>query len=134
MSDQKDILAANARFYSAFAESDLAAMEEIWAREAPVACIHPGWTAIAGRDAVLDSWRAIFDGPAAPRVRAFRPSAHLLGDVAFVTCYEAVGGGLLAATNLFVREGGVWLIAHHHAGPTAEAPPRDAPDGDGMIH
>ncbi len=53
------VLFANEAFYRAFADRDIAAMEEIWASEAPVACIHPGWSPVIGRERVLASWRAI---------------------------------------------------------------------------
>lgn len=113
----EDVLAANQAFYDAFARRDLAAMERIWAREAPVACTHPGWDALHGRADVLESWRAIIEGGGSPEIRCARARAVVLGDVAFVTCQEIVPGGRLIATNVFVREEGRWLIAHHHAGP-----------------
>jgi ketosteroid isomerase-like protein len=126
-----DVLAANQAFYDAFARRDLVAMERIWAREAPVACTHPGWDALHGREDVLESWRAIIEGGGSPDICCVRPRAVVLGDVAFVTCQEVVPGGRLIATNLFVKEDGRWLIAHHHAGPlgAVEAEePRHPPD------
>jgi hypothetical protein len=48
--------------------------------------------------------------------------------MAFVVCVETLSGGRLAATNVFVREGGEWRIVHHHAGPIA--PGRDSGDDD----
>jgi argininosuccinate lyase len=36
--------------------------------------------------------------------------------VALVLCEEELEGGTLAASNFFVREDGVWRIAHHQAG------------------
>ena len=41
------VLAANANFYRAFAESNFKSMDSQWAREAPVACVHPGWAPAA---------------------------------------------------------------------------------------
>ena len=40
--DEHAVLAANAAFYRAFAERDVDAMDALWARSIPVACIHPG--------------------------------------------------------------------------------------------
>ena len=101
MTDQDAVLAANLEFYRAFATRDLAGMDAIWARRRPVACVHPGWTVLTDRDAVMHSWAGILSNPSPPRIACFD---------------EELDGGTLAASNLFIREDGAWLIAHHHAG------------------
>ncbi|MGZ6143807.1 MAG: nuclear transport factor 2 family protein [Myxococcales bacterium] len=122
-----EVLAANAAFYAAFARRDAAAMDELWARDAPVACLHPGWEPLLGRDAVVHSWRGILlGGGAPPSIRCEQPIAHLAGGTAFVICSEIVPGGALVATNVFVHERGAWRMVHHHASP---APPRPQPSG-----
>src|SRR5690242_5880572 len=88
MTDQDDVLAANLEFYRAFATRDLAAMDAIWARRTPIACLHPGWTALKGRDAVMTSWAGILSNPAAPRVACFDEQAFVYGEVALVLCEE----------------------------------------------
>lgn len=125
-----EILAANQAFYDAFLAEDEDAMEALWARRAPVACIHPGWTALIGRPRVMASWRAIMAG-GAPALRCASPRVHQLGDVAYVICDELVAGGRLVATNVFVREDGQWRIVHHQAGQVAAvAAPEDEPEDD----
>jgi len=53
---EKDrVLSANLEFYRAFTLRDVGAMDQIWARTLPVACIHPGWMALRDRDAVMQS-------------------------------------------------------------------------------
>ena len=116
MTDSDAVLAANLEFYRAFAARDLAAMNALWARRAPVACLHPGWTALTDRDAIIQSWEGILSSPDAPRIACFDEQVLLYGDVALVLCEEELDGGTLAASNLFVREDGEWRIAHHHAG------------------
>ncbi len=128
MTDDADVLSANAAFYAAFRGEDLGAMEALWARRAPVACIHPGWPALVGRDRVMASWQAIFLG-GAPQIRCASARAHLLGDVAFVICGELLPEGQLVATNVFVREDGDWRIVHHQAAPVT-APAGDDEDED----
>lgn len=125
MSEVDAVLAANAAFYRAFADGDVAAMDAVWARDAPVACIHPGWNALTDRDSVMDSWRRILGSAGRPAIESRGARAFVYGDAAFVVCYEAVGEGTLVATNVFARERGAWKMVHHHAGPT---PPRAAPD------
>jgi ketosteroid isomerase-like protein len=130
-SSEAAVLAANAAFYRAFAERDEAAMEALWAREAPVACVHPGWEALVGRAAVLESWRDILANPSAPRVECLSATAHVMGDAAFVLAVESIQSTELVATNLFVREDGAWKMVHHHAGLLAgrrsRRPPPAAP-------
>jgi ketosteroid isomerase-like protein len=116
MTDSDAVLAANLEFYRAFAARDLPAMDALWARQAPVACLHPGWTALTDRDAIMGSWMGILSNPDAPRIACFDEQVFLYGDVALVLCEEELEGGTLAASNLFVRENDAWRIAHHHAG------------------
>jgi ketosteroid isomerase-like protein len=117
--DDLDVLAANAAFYRAFAERDPDAMDALWARSDAVACVHPGWQALHGRDEVMASWRSILDSPDAPEISYSRATAMAAGEMAFVVCVESLPGGTLAATNVFVRESGEWRMVHHHAGPIA---------------
>ena len=126
--DDHDVLAANAAFYRAFQDRDLAAMDALWSQGDQVACIHPGWQALHGRDEVMASWRSILDSPDAPEIACSRASVVAAGEMAFVICVESLQGGTLAATNVFVRESGEWRIVHHQAGPIAHG--REDEDGD----
>src|SRR5437879_1822792 len=103
------VLAANEAFYAAFRRRDAEAMDRLWARNAPVACIHPGWDALRGRAPVVASFRAIL-GADPPKLSCRGATVHLLGETAFVICSEQVevGGPRLIATNYFVREDGAW--------------------------
>lgn len=114
------LLAANEAFYRAFLAGDLAQMEELWSGTAAVGCIHPGWTALRGREAVLSSWRSILGGGRGPRVVCAHATAHVLGEAGFVLCEERVGAAALIATNVFALERGVWKMVHHHASPVAQ--------------
>ena len=68
MTDSDAVLAANLEFYRAFTARDLAAMEMLWAHKVPVACLHPGWTALKDRTTIMESWAGILSNPDAPRV------------------------------------------------------------------
>jgi ketosteroid isomerase-like protein len=113
------VLAANRAFYKAFAERNVRAMLQLWAREHVVACIHPGWAPLHGSEAVLASWKAILGSQEAPRIRFTDPAAVVFGDAAVVTCVEHIRDAELAATNVFALENGEWRLVHHHAGPMA---------------
>jgi ketosteroid isomerase-like protein len=119
------ILQANQAFYQAFSRGDFAAMNELWARGAPVACLHPGAPLLSGRAAVLGSWRQILNVAPSFGMVAREPRVCLLGDAAFVTCLEANGTrpAHLIATNVFVWEEESWRMVHHHAGPLTKPEP-----------
>lgn len=114
-----EVLDANSAFYRAFSARDLDAMDGLWSRLTPVMCVHPGWDALRGRDEVMDSWRAILTGAQSPKVGCSHAFAQVHGEVALVVCREHVEGGQLVATNVFVREQGVWRLVHHQASPLA---------------
>ncbi len=120
------VLSANASFYRAFTDSDYAAMSELWADHAPVSCIHPGARTLIGRDAVLQSWKQILGGASRFELRCREPVVHVARDAAIVTCYEANDDepAHLAATNVFVLEGGRWRMVHHQAGPLSSPVPK----------
>lgn len=120
------VLAVNARFYRAFNEGDLIAMERIWAANAPVACLHPGEALLCGRSAVFHRWQEILAYRPGFTLRCDSPTAQLVGTAAIVYCYEGSNEhpAHLAATNVFVREGSDWRMVHHQAGPLADPIPR----------
>ncbi|MCP4327874.1 MAG: nuclear transport factor 2 family protein [Alphaproteobacteria bacterium] len=134
MRDLDAVLAVNAEFYAAFTERDYEAMESLWARISPVACIHPGWPPISGRDEVMVSWQQILGNAGAPKVECVSPEPFLCGDAIFVICYERIDDALLAATNVFVREDGIWKMVHHQAGPTSGEPEAAPRSSVGTIH
>lgn len=115
------LLLANESFYEAFAAGNLDAMKRLWAREAPVACAHPGADVLLGRDAVMASWTAALSGGGAEGFHCERPRAALFGNAGFVTCFERLGEGRLLATNVFVLEDDEWRMVHHHASPIAQS-------------
>jgi hypothetical protein len=117
MTEKDAVLSANLEFYRAFTTRDIDAMEALWARTVPVSCIHPGWAPLRERDAVIASWRNILANPDAPRLMCHDDDAVVYGTIAIVTCEEDLTGNTLAATNIFVREDGIWRIIHHQAGP-----------------
>lgn len=133
MPDATDLIDANAAFYRAFAERDIAAMAELWASRAPVWCTHPGWRPLVGREDVLASWRDILGNDSAPSIRFRAPEAVLYDAAGVVLCEEAIGELRLAAANGFVVEDGRWRMVHHQASLIAPAPgPEDASTGSAL--
>lgn len=123
--DRVAVLFANDAFYAAFANRDYQAMDRLWSEAHPVTCTHPGWNPLIGREQVMDSWQAILANPSAPSIDCRDAEAFLIGDVAYVLCYERLERGFLAATNVFVREDGGWRLLHHQAGTAPPPVERD---------
>ena len=51
----------NADFYRAFEALSIEAMEGMWSHAPDVRCVHPGWDAHCGWEAVQKSWAGIFE-------------------------------------------------------------------------
>ncbi len=118
-------LFANEAFYLAFSTRDFEAMEQLWAREAPVVCIHPGWPALADRASVINSWKSILQNPATPQVTPRQARAFVWGSFATVVCYEEIQGDILAASNSFLFEDGQLRMVFHQASPCGQLPLED---------
>ena len=121
MTVEDKLRAAHEAFYRAFRERDMAALERLWAAEAPVACMHPGLGIVRGRDAVLRSWRGILAHPGAPVLHSRDASVSVLGTSGYVTCLAGRPGQppRLVTTNVFTMEAGRWRLVLHHCGPLA---------------
>jgi hypothetical protein len=134
VSDTDSLLFANEAFYRAFADKDMEAMADLWSRDHPVSCVHPGWGPLFDRSEVISSWAAILNAPEAPEIRCVNPTVRLYGDLGTVICFEKLQGGTLVATNIFVRQGSLWKMIHHQGAPTsADAPAEESPSG-GAVH
>ena len=114
------MLAANAAFYRAMRQGDLAAMQLLWSEARDVCCAHPSREMLHGRGPVLESWRLIFHGGGPPQIRVEDAHAVVTGGTALVLCSEIVGGATLVAANSFVLEEGRWRIVSHQAAEVPE--------------
>jgi ketosteroid isomerase-like protein len=130
--EEKQVAAANENFYRAFESLDLAKMEGVWLRENYIRCVHPGWNLLSGWEAVMESWKRIFQNTLGIRFVLTEVSIKVEAGLAFVTLYENitsdVGGGtagfVVLTTNIFERRGNEWRMVHHHGSPVAQPPPR----------
>ena len=134
---KESIEEANAEFYRAIEAGSIERMEKVWADSPSVRCVHPGWDLICGWDRVRESWTRIFDAGQKMRIS---PSevviANVKGEFAWVTCTENISvfnddsfdSVQAVATNIFVFEGGRWLMVHHHASPAPFVVPDQSSD------
>jgi ketosteroid isomerase-like protein len=121
-----DVLAANQAFYDAHEQRDIEAMRALWEHSERVVCIHPGWPILRTWPVVEASWERILGGPGRNQFIVTNTSVTVMpaGDtdsVAWVTLdenlVEGQVAGTIAATNVFVRNDGRWLLVHHHGSP-----------------
>jgi uncharacterized protein (TIGR02246 family) len=123
--EQQGVAIANQAFYRALSERDVDAMIETWFPADWAECVHPGGAALLGWDAIRDSWRQVFEGPASVTVIPADVRVRIVGDVAWVSCVERIAAAegdqihsaLAQATNLFVRHDDRWRLVLHHASP-----------------
>jgi len=121
--DLGEVEAANARFYRAFEDLDLAAMDAVWVLGDHAQCIHPGWPLIVGWPAIRTSWETIFANTTEMRFTITDVRVGGGPDVAWLTCTEnilsEVGDRVsvtsLLATNVFERTREGWKMVLHHA-------------------
>ena len=138
MSSQDRILIeqANSAFYRALESGVIERMDDVWAHEDWVRCVHPGWDMLTGWARVRESWMMIFEGGQKMRASPSEVWVWVSGDVAWVTCTENItvfneasfDSAQATATNLFVHREGRWLMAHHHASPIPLIVPDNASD------
>lgn len=126
MAQHEAVLFANDAFYLAFQGRDVDGMNNIWAEDAAVSCIHPGWHALHDRDEIMESWESILANDSSPDIRCRDARAAVYGGTATVICFEEIGGDYLIATNVFHQEKGRWRLVHHQAAPTNGAPDDDS--------
>ena len=116
---------ANQKFYDAFESLDIAKMDERWAHQEYVTCIHPGWTIRSGWPAVRDSWVLIFNNTFSMKFELTDVMVQVAGDMAWVICVENLTTqqsdepqhAKVLATNLYELIGDEWLMLHHHGSP-----------------
>jgi ketosteroid isomerase-like protein len=130
--NRADVDEVHAEFYAAFEAGDFDRMSAVWADGQyadAVSCVHPGWTMLRGREAVLRSWALIMANTSYIQFVLTDVETDVYGDHAVVTCKENIltadedteagflAGGSIVATNVFVRAGGEWRLLLHHGSP-----------------
>ena len=124
----EEVTKLNESFYRAFESLDVGMMDQIWAHQEYVTCIHPGWSIRVGWPAVRDSWVVIFNNTFSMAFELTELQVQVAGDVAWVICTENITSRVaetpqnsrVVATNLFERIEGEWKIIHHHGSPLME--------------
>ena len=131
MSDQEEILTANAEFYRAFQSLDVEKMEKVWLKDRQIVCVHPGWRKLSGWGPVMASWERIFENVFQMTFELGDIDVVLSGDLAVVVVeenltqrgYDGQMSTQVIATNVFERVGTKWFMVMHHGSPVVSPPP-----------
>jgi ketosteroid isomerase-like protein len=134
--DRISVEQANTAFYRALESGVIERMDEAWAHDSWVRCVHPGWDMLTGWNQVRESWVMIFEGGQKMRASPSDVWVYVSGDFAWVICTENItifnessfDSAQAAATNLFIRRDGRWLMVHHHASAIPVIVPDDSSD------
>jgi ketosteroid isomerase-like protein len=129
VSSEQALRDANRRFYAAFEAMDVAALDEVWAHEDWVQCVHPGWDLLLGWEEVRDSYVRIFSNTRRMKIALGSLWIRAEGEVGWVACTEQVTSAfadgfddaLVQATNIFVKRDGEWKLVAHHGSPLPPA-------------
>ncbi len=118
--------ACEAAFYRAFREGDTQAMEDLWDAGGSIICIHPGRAPLAGRPAVMQSWREILGATGGVDVRFDCQDRTLAGSLAVHIGMEIIGAegdepALVTVTNIYELTSTGWKMKAHHAAPVHKA-------------
>ena len=125
MKNSQEAQFCNDAFYQAFLERNINAMNNVWAKNTPLLCLHPGGHALTGRQDVITSWQNILSHHTCPRIIHKVDKVVSYENMVLVTCYEwdeRQPDNLLLATNGFSREDGEFKLVFHQAGPTNIGP------------
>ena len=129
--EQQEVAKANESFYRAFESLDIKRMEAVWDRNDAIQCGHPGWRILRGWQAVMESWRAIFENTPQIRFLLTDVTIEVRGALAWVTLSENLNSSVegqnvsatILTTNIFEKGAGGWRMIHHHGSTIAQPPP-----------
>ena len=106
-------------YYESFMHCDVEVMAALW-DEGDVICVHPGSGVIMGYDAVIRSWKHIFNGAHQPELTYSVINRSQSDDLAVHLVAEEIATGegtaaMVLATNVYRKGKTGWLMIEHHA-------------------
>jgi len=107
----------NEAFYLAFESKDVTAMENIWADQEQMYCLHPGWHPLTGRKDIIESWTRILANTAQPQISFDSPKyLSISRDSVAVICFERSPQQNMLATNIYQKFSDRFKIIFHQSG------------------
>ena len=123
--ETKKVLEINRLFYEALGTRNIELMKEVWANDEKVGCVHPGWTILRSRDAIIQSWESVFDPEDQVDINLTEIDIKIKNNIACLTCVqemvyikrEPLSYNLSQSTNIFEKFNEEWKMVVHHASP-----------------
>ena len=134
-------VAVEASFYAAFGRLDSQLMGDLWSPSPQVYCVHPGGPLCQGVEAVLASWRQIFESAVPPKIEYRLLHSHQTGQLAVHLVEETIHpsgehnatSARVIATNVYIAEDDGWRMLGHHASlPMVRGAP--GPESEALVH
>jgi len=120
------------QFYEALQRGDIESLMAVWSDDDDIVCVHPGGPRVVGAAAIRASFDAIFANGAIDarpervrRLQTMNCAVHSVLERVAVPTDEGPKTAWVVATNVYLKSGGGWAMAAHHASPGS---PREAQD------
>jgi uncharacterized protein (TIGR02246 family) len=120
------------QFYEALQRADIESLMAVWSDDDDIVCVHPGGPRVVGAAAIRASFDAIFANGAIDarpekvrRLQTMNCAVHSVLERVTVPTDEGPKAAWVVATNVYLKSGGGWAMAAHHASPGS---PREAQD------
>ncbi len=123
MLNEEKVLEINRRFYKSINGQDMEYMKMLWHNDPMSMCVHPGWPVLHGYEAIVDSWRGIFESTDHMEIQLSDICVLASLDLAWVSCEErivslsmsGVNASKAYTTNAFKLVNEQWKMVLHHA-------------------
>jgi uncharacterized protein (TIGR02246 family) len=129
------------QFYEAMQRADIEALMAIWSDDDEIVCVHPGGTRVVGAAAIRSAFEAIFANGAVRarpekvrRLQTMNCAVHSVLERIEITGEDGPQTAWVVATNVYVKAGGGWAMAAHHASPGSPREVQDIVEAPATLH
>lgn len=129
------------QFYEALQRADIEALMAVWSDDDEIVCVHPGGPRVVGAAAIRAAFEAIFANGAIAarpekvrRLQTMNCAVHSVLERIEIPTDEGPQTAWVVATNVYVKSGGGWAMAAHHASPGSPREVQDIVEAASTLH
>jgi uncharacterized protein (TIGR02246 family) len=129
------------QFYEALQRADIEALMAVWSDDDEIVCVHPGGPRVVGASAIRAAFEAIFANGAVAarpekvrRLQSLNCAVHSVLERIEIATDEGSQTAWVVATNVYVKAGGGWMMAAHHASPGSPREAQDLVEASSTLH